>query len=97
MHPNYDAVSVEIPVNDPVRMAQFQELMNQGQDLLVEHIKELGQELGLSYGNAASVYYLRTRSRWSKELEQRLILAYKAGHVVETNGGEDERLTELGF
>tara|TARA_B100000925_G_C21849201_1_gene405023 strand:- start:191 stop:487 length:297 start_codon:yes stop_codon:yes gene_type:complete len=98
MHPDYKAVSTEIPVNDPEKMAQFQELMNQGQDLLVEHIKELGGELGLSYSDASSIYYLRTRSRWTQELEDRLIQANRAGHSIPTtDGGEAERLAELGF
>jgi hypothetical protein len=98
MHPDYNAVSAQIPVNDPEKMAQFQELMNAAQDRLVEHIHKLADELGLSYSDASSIYYLRTRSRWTQELEDRLILANRAGHSIQTtDGGEAERLVERGF
>lgn len=48
------------------------------------HNQEIAQLVatGLSEGCAADVSYLRTRSRWTPELERRLIESHKAGRTV---------------
>lgn len=39
--------------------------------------KQLAQELGVPQECAAAVLYLRTRSRWTPDMEARLIESYK--------------------
>ena len=45
----------------------------------MEYFKDI-QELGVSERCAADVFYLRTRSRWTEELEKELILLHKNGN-----------------
>ncbi len=69
----------EIPLNDPAKMEEFQQVMNAIHDETNEYIQNLAKELGVSEGCAADVWYLRTRSRHTPELEQILIELHKAG------------------
>lgn len=96
-HPHHQVYSVEVPVNDPEKMEKFQELMDQANQATDDYIGELSAELGIDYPTAMNVWYLRGRSRWTKELEDRIIAAGKAGHDIIVNGDEEEKLKELGF
>lgn len=98
-HPDHRAFSTEIPINDPEAMTKFQETMDQHAEATNKHIDALGVELGISNQDAGSVYLLRTRSRWTQSLENRLVAAFKAGHgdKIFVNGEEEEKLVELGF
>ena len=46
---------------------------------LQEHLNSLAEELQCSVVCAGDVWYLRSRSRWSQELENELIRLYNAG------------------
>lgn len=98
-HPAHSTYVAEIPVHNAAKMAEFQEVMNRAHDELKDHIQGMADELGISWIDAGGIYQLRTRSRWSQELENRLISAYKAGHgnTIYINGEEEDRLRELGF
>lgn len=98
MHPNYQNFVVRMPVENKEEMDEFQQVMNAYHDVLNRHHADIAEELGISDHDAMQIVYLRSRSRWSQELEDRLIKAYKAGHsVICTSGEEAERLEELGF
>jgi len=45
----------------------------------------LAEEMNISVACARDVLYLRTRSRWSKELEQKLIQAHSNGEQININ------------
>lgn len=77
-----DVFSIEIPVNDTEKMAEFNEMMAKVQDETVKYIANLAVELCVSEACASDVYYLRTRSRHTPELEKELIDQYKQGVPV---------------
>lgn len=97
-HPESKSFVVEIPVNDPEKMEAFQEAMNAYQDELVKYISDLAKKLGVSEMTAQNIWYLRGRSRWRQETEDRLICADQAGVVINTLSGEEqEELEKAGF
>jgi len=98
-HPEMKSFVAEIPLNDPEKMALLQQMMNEYHDHMNEYAKSISQELGVSEGQADQILYLRGRSRWSQELEDRIIKAHKeSGKVVITLAGEEEEnLQELGY
>lgn len=53
--------------------------MSGWQDEMSGHIQSEAERLGISYGAAAGVVYLRTRARWTQEEEDRLISLAKQG------------------
>lgn len=57
----------------------LQETMEQYTDELQQYFQELAEELGISENCAADVWYLRSRSRHTPELEAKLIELHKAG------------------
>lgn len=57
----------------------FNEVMAKIQDAQVEYEAKLAKELGVSEACAGCVNYLRSRGRWTKELESQLIEMDKAG------------------
>jgi hypothetical protein len=99
MHPNYRTFVAEMPVNDEEKMREFQEAMDVYHDEVNKHIEKLAKELGVSDMQAGDIFYLRSRSRWSQELENRIIAAHKATkkNIVCTSGEEETTLQELGF
>lgn len=61
---------------------------------------ELAHEFGISEPDAANILYLRTRSRWTKQIEDRIISAAQNGVHINTLGtdkSEDEQLREAGY
>lgn len=74
-----DVFVAEIPVNDPKAMEQFQELMDAVHDEQTAYIETLAKELNVSEQCATDVWYLRTRSRYTPELEQELIRLHEEG------------------
>lgn len=50
-----------------------------------EEVAALAQELQVSESCALDVLYLRTRSRWSEELEDELITLHRAGNPPNVN------------
>lgn len=72
--------SVEIPVHDPQAMEQFQQAMDSYHEELNRYISELAKKMGVSQACAMDVWYLRNRSRWNQELENKLIQLHKDGN-----------------
>lgn len=79
MHPKTQVFSAEIPVGNEEAMKEFNEMMDALYDATMASIKQLALELDVSEKCASDVYYLRTRSRWTEELEKELIALHKKG------------------
>lgn len=79
MHPENKTFVTEIPVNDPQAMEQFQQSMDAYHDELNRYICDLARTLNVPEACAMDVWYLRTRSRWTPELEDRLIQLHLKG------------------
>ena len=73
--PKNNSFSAEIPINDPEKMEQFTQMMNELQDSYCEEIQQIAQKNNISYECAADVFYLRSRSRWTQELEDEIIMS----------------------
>ena len=58
---------------------EFQKLMDDLHNTLIEKAKAIAKKYKVSELCAANIQYLRTRSRWTPELEQQLIKIDKAG------------------
>lgn len=71
--PGYTSFSVEVPINDEEKMNVFQEAMDAYSDSMIQYEKDLAKELGCSEYCAQDIHYLRSRSRWTQELENELI------------------------
>lgn len=74
----HQTFSIEIP-SDEQKFKEFSDAMNDYQDEIVKYIQNLAKELNCSDDCAMDVYYLRTRSRHTPELEAELIKLHKAG------------------
>lgn len=68
-----------IPVDSPEQMEAFQKTMDEIHDATCKYIQNLAKELDVDESCAADVWYLRTRSRWTRELEAELIRLHRAG------------------
>ncbi len=77
-----EAFCVEIPVNDPAAMNEFNKAMDELQEAQYEYIKAEAVELGVSEHCASDIVYLRSRSRWTQEAEDELIRMDKAGEAL---------------
>ena len=55
------------------KMEEFQEFMNDIQDAYILETLFLAKKLGVSDSCAMNIQYLRTRSRWTQDLEEELI------------------------
>lgn len=60
--------------------AAMQEIMDAQADGYRDSVKGLSKELNISEACASDVWYLRTRNRWSQELENQLIELHQAGN-----------------
>jgi hypothetical protein len=74
--------SIEVPANDPEKMAEFQKVMDEIQDAQYKYIKDEAAKLGVSEACASDIVYLRSRSRWTLEAEAELIRRDKAGESL---------------
>lgn len=103
MHPKMTAVIHTLSsedLKDSQKMDGLQKVMNSFCEATIEYEEKLIAELGIDANTAMNITYLRGRSRWSQELEDRLVRASKAGHGDKINAGsgeEDEQLRALGF
>ena len=68
-----DNYVIEIENPSDTDLDNLSDFMNKVQDETVKYVSDLSEELGVSEHCAGDVYYLRTRSRWSQELENELI------------------------
>jgi len=98
-HKDMTSFSCEIPLEDEKKMQEFQEMMDQLTQETVIYERKLAEELGVPVAQVGNIVYLRTRSRWSQELEDRLVKAYKSGatDISVLSGEEEEDLQRLGF
>lgn len=64
---------------------------------IFDEASSIVSKLELPYQAALNLAYLRHRSRWSLQLENRLITAARAGYIVNCDGQESRILKELGF
>lgn len=72
--------SVEMP--DPANIEAwdaFQKLMDQVHDENMKTIDKIGEAYGIDWSYASCIWYLRTRSRWTRELEFKLVDMAKNG------------------
>lgn len=65
-------------------MTPVNEVMSEVQDSWVEEIKQMAKNLRVSEGVAGDIWYLRTRSRWTQDLENQLIAADQAGNPIDS-------------
>jgi hypothetical protein len=63
----------EIPANDPEAMKEFQGMMDGLSLATIKYEQEVENELGVTPEYAMAIVYLRTRSRHTPEMEQRLV------------------------
>ena len=68
-----------IPVDSPEQMEAFQKVMDEIHAATCKYMQNLAKELDVDESCAADVWYLRTRSRWTHELEAELIRLHRAG------------------
>jgi hypothetical protein len=54
-------------------------------DEIISYMETLAEELNCSTACAQDVWYLRQRSRWTQELEDKLILLYREGNPPNIN------------
>jgi len=65
-------------------MNSFNEIMNMWQDSMVAGIKALAEELDITESVAGDIMYLRSRSRWTQELEDQIIAAFRSGNPIDS-------------
>jgi len=76
--------SIEIPLEDEEKMEKFQEVMDDVVNETNFYIENLATTLGVNERVAADIWYLRTRARWTQELENQIIAAAKAGCPIDS-------------
>jgi hypothetical protein len=65
--------SVEVPVDNPEQMKAFHEMMDAIQEAAILECQSLAKQKKITEGAASDILYLRTRSRWNKQLEDRMM------------------------
>ncbi len=65
--------------NDPGTMEVVNHLMEEIQNGYVKEIQIIAHDLNLNDTYAMCIWYLRTRSRWTQELENKLIEMCREG------------------
>lgn len=84
-HPNSFYVDMTNATQED--LDRYNRLMEKVHDETNKYIKEkIAEKLKIPSGLATQIYYLRTRSRWSQDLEDRIILAHR------TTGTTDFRI-----
>ena len=69
-------------LQNPETKAAIQVVTDVAAQAWVDEHDKLVKELGLSEKCVSDILYLRTRSRWSQELENDLIRRHKAGEEI---------------
>jgi hypothetical protein len=67
-------------INNEETMKQLRDEMDAMQGLHDKFVKNLTKELNVSVHCANDIVYLRSRSRWTQELEDELIKLHKEGN-----------------
>lgn len=66
-------------MDDPGTIKMVQHFLNKQQDEYVKQEQEIQDTLNVSEPYALAIWYLRTRSRWTQELEDKLIQMHNDG------------------
>lgn len=61
---------------------EFNQMLNDSQEFMVEEEKKIKKEFGVSENTASAILYLRSRSRWTPEKETELIKRDHAGNPI---------------
>jgi hypothetical protein len=61
-------------------MTEVQEAMDYYHNELLSHAAAEAEKLGVTVDCMLDVLYLRSRSRWTQELEDNLIVLHQSGH-----------------
>lgn len=78
---NVMVVSVDDNQED---LEALNKLMDAAQDCWAREIEDIARKFNVSDEVAGDIWYLRARSRWTPELEQRLIDADHAGSPIDS-------------
>ena len=74
-----------VDLNNITDWNSFQSAMNEYHQGLCDEIENISKELNISYACARDVVYLRTRSRHTQEMEERLIQLHREGTPPNVN------------
>jgi len=66
-------------ISNETSTASYEDVLNEYYDEMEQYMRDLATELGVSVNCAHDVWYLRTRSRHTPELEAELIARWAAG------------------
>jgi len=77
MHPNMTVFSTKVPANNEEAMENFQKVVDSLGDAWFREEQKLASDLGISMNASSLILYLRTRSRWTQEKEDHLIMLDK--------------------
>ena len=72
----------EDDLKDKEKMNDTFEMMNNWQEEMIKYQEILAKEHGVTQECAGDIFYLRSRSRWTQEKEDRLIQSYKDGNPL---------------
>ncbi len=79
-HPDQQVYSIDLTNMNEEQWDEFQDIMNQVQDEYINEVGKLALELNCTIECANDVMYLRGRSRWTQEHEDKLIQLHKEGN-----------------
>lgn len=71
---------MNVPLDDSDAMDEFQQFMDGYHDCMLKYIDGVAKQLNVSSSCANDIVYLRSRSRWTQELEDELIKLHKEGN-----------------
>jgi hypothetical protein len=74
--------SFAIKVDPKENIDPVNKVMSDVQDAWVKEMEQIAEDLSVSQDVARDIWYLRTRSRHTPELEQQLIDAYRSGKPI---------------
>ena len=78
-----ETFAIEMPkADDKKAWDAFNNLMQEIQEAQIKEMDNLSEELDISFNCASLIMYLRTRSRWTLEREQKLIQMDKEGKTL---------------
>lgn len=88
---------IEIPVDDPEAMVEFQTFMNKVQAETDKYVCEMAKDMHIPVLLAYDIWYLRQRSRWTQALEDRILRCAKEKGVdnFKVGAGEEEEILQL--
>lgn len=89
MHPDNKTFVIELSENPSrTEMDLFQAFLDKNAQAQCEYEEKIAKELNVSIECACDIAYLRTRSRWTQEKENKLIQSHKEGKPLNVLDGE---------